>query len=100
MKKHVNLLALPENVLAKLTNKEAVVKSEHGELTFVSREVTCHSKGYQNDVVVFQCDGKYFRFQATEYLDGYWSYTIPFEVFRKEVQRPVILYTNWIEEGE
>ena len=97
---HINVMELPEDILNALNMEEPIVESEHGTLDFVERYISYHGNGYFNDLVVFKCNGKTFRFMAINYLDDYWTFTKPYEVFQEEVTRKSIVYTTWYEPTE
>lgn len=94
---HRNIMELPEETLMALTKETPLVESEHGQLKYISRNISHHGKGYYNDLVVFECEGKAFRFQATNYLDDLWSFTKPVEVFKETIKRTDTIYTTWVE---
>lgn len=94
---HINLMELPDSVLLSLTQENPVVQSEKGELEFISRTLNHHGSGYFNDLVVFSFEGKFFRFQATSYLDTEWSFTKPLEVFKEVQKRENTIYTTWYD---
>lgn len=97
---HINVMELPEEVLRALNKEEPAVKSEYGILKFVSRTISYHGNGYCNDLVVFKCKGKLFRFQATNYLEDEWSFTKPIEVFKKTKKQTNTYYTTWVDDGK
>lgn len=86
-----NLLNVELSILEELFQKVSV-----SDYTFVDKTLLYHGKGYCAERVIFQCKEKYYSFLVVEYLDDYYTYTVPYEVIPIEEERRFVTYTSWM----
>lgn len=92
-----NLLQTPQEALRRLAKGENA-----GERQFVEKKILGAEQGFENHVVVFCFQEKYYKFLEVRYLngqDGYQAvYSKPYEVFMEQTTKTFTTYTPWVEE--
>ena len=86
-----NLLNVEQSILEELFQKVSV-----SDYIFVDKSLLYHGKGYCSERVIFQHKEKHYSFLVVEYLNDYYTYTVPYEVIPIEEVSRYVTYTSWV----